>query len=110
MRAGDFAAIDGGFHVHVGVHGAFGFEIAQGSETVIEGDLGISCGQDGAVGDGLLQELHGVIFFGDVALQKYVRVRVDQSGKDCVVREIEYVGSCGRGASWRDARDFSVFD
>src|SRR6266478_9561964 len=55
-RPGDFAALDGGLHVHVRVHGAFGFEVAQRGESVLERDARVARGENGAIGYGLLQE------------------------------------------------------
>ena len=50
-RPGHFAAIDGGLHIHVGIHCAFGFKIAQRREAVIERDFRVAGRKDGAIRD-----------------------------------------------------------
>jgi len=49
VRAGNFAVVDGVLHVHVGVHGAFGFDVTHGREAVAERDLRVAGGENGAV-------------------------------------------------------------
>ena len=49
--------------------------------------------QDRAVGRGPLQQLHVVVFGGDVTLQQHVGVGVDQSGKADLPAEIDDLGA-----------------
>ncbi len=82
MRAGNFAVVDGVLHVNVGVHGAFGFDVTHGCEAVAEGNLRVASGKNGAVRDGLLEELRVVVFLCDVALQQDMGVGIHESGQD----------------------------
>ncbi len=47
-----------------------------------ERNLRVAGPEDGAVRDGLLEELLVVIFRGDVALEQHVSVGIDEAGQD----------------------------
>ena len=55
VRAGDFAIVDGFLHVSVGVHSAFGLQVAKRSETVRKRNLGVARSKNGPIRDGLLE-------------------------------------------------------
>ncbi len=92
MRAGDFAAVDGVADVHVGVHRAFGLEVAQCCEAVFQRDARVAGAEDRAVGDGLVEQLHVVGLGGRVALQQQVRVDVDEARQHRQLRQIDDLG------------------
>ena len=81
MWAGDFPVGDGLLDVDVGVHRAFGFEVAQDGKTMGESDLRIARRQDGAVRNGLLEELLVVVFRGDIPLEQDVGVGITKPGR-----------------------------
>ena len=87
--AGDDAPLDRPLHVHVGVHGPLGLQVADGREAVHQGGPGGDGGPDGAVGDRLLEQLLVVVGLGDVALEQDVGVGVDQAGQDGGLREVD---------------------
>ena len=87
------AGVDGLLDVHVGVAGAFGFEIANGGEAIAERTLRRHRAENGAVRSRVLQQLHVVIFGGDVALQQYVGVGVDQSGQADLAGKVDDLGA-----------------
>ncbi len=96
--------------INVGVHCAFGFEVAQHGEAMGERDLRIARRQDGAVRNGLLEELLVVVFRGDIALQQNVGVGIDKAGKDGGLRKIDQFDARGRGAARGDAENLVTFD
>ncbi len=93
--SGNDAAVDRFLQVHVGIHGAFGFEVADRRETVPEGRLHGDRGADGAKGDRLLEQLLVVIGLGDVSLKQDMRVGVDQAGQDRRTRQVDQLGAGG---------------
>ena len=93
--AGDDAAIDRPLEVGVGVHRAFGLEVADRREAVQERGLHGHRGADGAIGDRLLEQLLVVIGLGDVSLQQNMRVGVDQAGQDGRSRQVDLLGAGG---------------
>src|SRR6185437_3470529 len=105
-----YTAIDGGFHVHVGVHGAFGLEVAERGESVVERDAGVAGRDDRAIRDGPFQELLVVFRGGDVSIEEEVGVRVNEAGQHGGVGEINHGGARWRRASGGDGDDFSAGD
>ena len=110
VGAGNFAIVDGFLDVRIGVHGAFGLEIAQRRETVGERDLRIARGENGAIGDGLLQKLRVIVGVGDVALEQNVSMRVRKTGKNRGAREVNKVNARRRRPTRNDARNFVALD
>ena len=108
-RAGHFTALDGHFHVYIGVHGAFGFEVAERGEAMVERNARIARGEDGAVGDGLLQELRVVFLGGDVPVQKNVRVGVNKARENRGAGKVDELGAGGGRAARGDGYDFVPF-
>src|SRR5262249_49875218 len=98
------------FDVDVGVHGALGFEVADGGEAVVESDAGIARGEDGAVGDGVLEELLVVILGGDVAVEEHMSVNIDEAGKHGSVREVNGFDAGWGGAAGSDRDDVVAFN
>ncbi len=110
MRAYDFPVGDGLLEINVGVHRAFSFEVAQHGEAMGERDLRIARCQDGAVRNGLLEELLVVVFRGYIPLQQNVSVGIDKTGKDGGLRKIDQFDARGRGAAGSDAENLVTFD
>src|ERR1700743_888149 len=111
-RAGDGAFGDGFLDFDVAVAGAFGFEVAQGGETLIEGAAAGESGPCGAQGDAGFENVGVVAAFGGVfAPEEDVRVGLDESGEDGGVEKIDNVESGGRlGGGGRDFYDAVVVD
>ena len=60
--------VDGFFDVHVSVKRPFRFQVPDGGETVFQGYARAPGSTQGTVGDGLLEELLGLIIPGNVSL------------------------------------------
>src|SRR5262249_29938637 len=104
-RAGHFAASDGLFYVDVGVHGAFGFQVANCRDAVFEGDPRVAGSENGAIRNGLLEELLVVVGCCDIAVEEDVRVRVNEARKNCGFRKVYHFGALRRRAPWSDGND-----
>ena len=109
-RPRHLAPIDGCLHVHVRVHGAFGFQIAHGGEPVRQSDVRIARREDGAVRDGLLQELLIVIRGGHISLQQDVRVRVNESRQHRGAAQFNHIRPRRCGASRCNRNNFVRLD
>ena len=86
------------FEIDIGVHRAFGFEVAQHGEAMGERDLCIARRQDGAVRNGLLEELLIVVFRSYIALQQNVGVGIDKTGENCGLRKIDQLDARRAGS------------
>ena len=75
-----------------------------------ERDLRIARRQDGAIWNGLLQELLIVVFRSDIPLQQNVGVGIDKAGEDGGLREIDQFDARGRGATRSYAENLVAFD
>ena len=100
-RTGNHAVGNRALHIDIRVHRALGLEVAQRGESVIEGDPDRAARAERAVRHRLAEELFIVIGRGDVALQKNVRVRVDQPRQQRHVTEVDGLRVGGRGAADR---------
>src|SRR5438874_8056052 len=83
-RTGDLTAIDRVLDVDIGIHRAFGLEIANRREAVLEREPRVTRGEDRTIWGRLLEELVFVLLRGDVALEQQVRVRVDMPGSTVI--------------------------
>ena len=79
--AGNNSLVDRFLHINVGVAGAFGFEIADCGESVIERLAGCTSSEKRTERYGLFQDLFIVIRGRNVSLKEYVGVGVDESGQ-----------------------------
>ena len=75
---------------------------------MVERDPGVPSCQNRAVRNGLLQELIGVLSRGGIALQEYVRVRVDQAWQYGRVREVDQLRIRRYGAMRRDGHNLPL--
>ena len=89
---GDLTAIDRVLDVDIGIHRAFGLEIANRREAVLEREPRVTRGEDRTIWGRLLEELVFVLLRGDVALEQQVRVRVDHAGQHRHLAEIDDAG------------------
>ena len=97
------ALVDGVAQGDVVVAGAFGLEVPHRGEAVLEADLQRPHGAGDAVGRVLLEDLLVVLDRRRVALEKDVRVGVDQAGQEHPVAEVDDAGAGRHGRS--DALD-----
>ena len=111
-RAGDGAFGDGFADFYVAVARAFGFDVAQRGEALVESAAAGEGGARGAECDSGFEDVGVVATFGGVfAPEEDVRVGVDESGEDCGVGEIDDVEAGGRlGGRGRDFNDPVVLD
>jgi len=93
---------DGFFHVDVGVHGAFGFEVTNRGEAVFKSNARVARAEDSAVRNGILQKLLVIVLRGDVAVEKNVGVRINEAGEDGGFGQVEHFGACRRRGVGRD--------
>ena len=110
-RAGNQALVDGVANIYVAIHGAFGFDVAQGGEAGFEGAFCAERGEDSAVLPGLLEE--DVVVFGDVSCVDHdVGVAIDEAGEDGGLAEVDDVGASGDLdlVGGRDSGDFFALD
>ena len=77
-RARNFAILYGSFDVHIGVHRAFCFDIANRCKPVFKCNAPVARAKNGSIWDGLLEQLLIVIVGGDVAVKKDVRMQIDE--------------------------------
>src|SRR5262249_25433266 len=105
----DDAVRNGLLDVDVGVHGAFGFDVADGGEAVVERGARRNRGGDGAIRDRVLAQVFVVVRARDVALQEHVRVTVDETGQHGRAAQIDH-SRAGRNRSAADAFDEVVLD
>jgi len=92
-RTGDESGVDGVTDGGVGGFCAFGAHVALGGESGEEIIAGGDFGEDGALGDGLLD---GLEIFGS-GMEEEMDVGVDESGHEGAVAEIDDGGSGGMG-------------
>ena len=104
-RSRHLAAIDGELHVHVGEHRAFRFDIAQRREAVLERQARIPRGEDGAVGDRLVEQLLIVGFGGGITLQQQMRMGIDQPGQNGHLGQIDDARGAGLRLHLRQRAD-----
>jgi hypothetical protein len=102
-RTWDYAVVDGGFDVDVGVLGAFGFKVAHGCEAVQQCGAHVDRSADGALGDGLLKQLRAVVGIGDVSAEQDVGMGVDESRQDGRAAEVDDRRRGDRRADLADA-------
>jgi hypothetical protein len=93
-RAGNDGALDRGLHIDVRIHGAFGLEVANRRESVVQRGARGRHRLDRAVGNRLLEELRRVI----APVEEHVRMGIDQSREDGEPRQVHTLGvACARG-------------
>src|SRR5271165_5943265 len=68
-RAWYHPSVDRFLDVRIGVASAFGFQIANRGEAISEGTLRGNSAKNRPIGRGVLQDLHVVVFGGDITLQ-----------------------------------------
>src|SRR5439155_698301 len=81
---------NGPLDVHVGVHRAFGLQVAQRREAVLEREPRVARAEDGAVGDRLVQELLVVRLRRGIALEQQMGVGVDEAREHGELREVDH--------------------
>ena len=97
-RPGNDAAVDRVPDIRIGVTRAFRFQITNAREPILQRSSRVYRSQDRPVLRRLLQQLFVVIRCRDVALQKHVRVRIDQARQTCFTGKIDDIAARG-GAS-----------
>ena len=95
-RSPDQVAVNGIAHVDIGVARAFGFEIADGGKTPIQGCMRGGRRLNRAIGHRLLEQLRIVLAGLAVTLKKNVRVRLHHAGQARQVWEIDHLCACRR--------------
>jgi len=68
---------------------------------MLQRDPGVAGAKNGAVGDRLLEQLVFILFGRDVALQQQVRMRVDETGQDGHLRQVDDAGVARLGLNLR---------
>jgi hypothetical protein len=109
-RARHFPALDGGLNVDVGVHGAFGLEVAHGGDAMVEGEARVTGGEHRAIGNRLFQELFVVFRRRDVALEEDVGVGIDEPGQHRGPRKVDQFNPRRRRTAGGDRRDLVALD
>ena len=101
-RAGNVALFDGLLDADVAVARAFGFNIAQGGEPLLQGAARGDCGPRRAQSQGSMKNIGVVSALVRVfSLQKDVGVRIDEAGQNGFLGEIDDVGAGGYSCAGR---------
>src|SRR5215472_5410533 len=106
-RAFDQALMDRVTKGDIGIPGAFAFQIANGSETGMEGDARVSGAFEGAKSLGLFGEVEDVAVGTGGGARHEVGVAVDEAGKQRCAGEVDHF--CGFGRVRLDLRGGTDF-
>ena len=82
-------------HIHVRVHRAFRFQVANRGKSMLQRDPRISRAQNRAIRNRFLQQLHVVIFRSDIPVQHHVGVRIHESRQHRVLRQVHHFRARG---------------
>ena len=96
--------------VHVGIHCAFGFKIANRGEAILESDTRVARGENGTIRNRLFEKLLVIIFGSDVAVEKNVRVQIDKAGENGGIRKVNQFDAGWRSGSCGNGDNFVVLD